>query len=125
MKTASKILIIIGSIIGILWSIIGFFSVWFGGAVAITLDKNIKTEDVTDIMLKMIGSFIVIIIGLILGIIAANKKTKKITTIILGILLLSSGILATVWHSYATGPIYILSSLLLILAGIFQKTKKY
>lgn len=32
MKKAAKILCIIALVIGIIWAIVGFFGVWFGGA---------------------------------------------------------------------------------------------
>ena len=75
-------------------------------------------------MLMMIGSFIAIIVGLIFGIISSNKETKRIKGIILSLLLLFSGIIATICASYVAGPIYILCGILALISNSTSKQLK-
>ncbi len=118
MKTAIKVLVILGIIIGIIWSFFGFF----GSALfsVITPDKETKYENVGA---KSALALAAIILGLVFGIIASGKTAGKGTTIVMGILLGGSGLIATILYSYVAGPIYILGGFLAIIAGLVQKQK--
>ena len=126
MKTAIKVLVIIGVIIGIIWSFLGFFgsavfSVMEEGLTGeISPDKAVKYENVG---VKSAFALVAIILGLVFGIIASGKTAGKGTTIVMGILLGGSGLIATILYSYVAGPIYILGGLLAIIAGLVQKQK--
>ncbi len=126
MKTAIKVLVIIGVIIGIIWSFLGFFgsaffSVWEEGLTGeISPDRAAKYENVG---VKSAFALVAIILGLVFGIIASGKTAGKGTTIVMGILLGGSGLIATILYSYVAGPIYILGGLLAIIAGLVQKRK--
>ena len=126
MKTAIKVLVIIGVIIGIIWSFLGFFgsavfSVMEEGLTGeISPDKAVKYENVG---VKSAFALVAIILGLVFGIIASGKTAGKGTTIVMGILLGGSGLIATILYSYVAGPIYILGGLLAIIAGLVQKQR--
>lgn len=123
MKTAIKVLVIIGVIIGIVWSFFGFF----GSGVLMSFEKTFsgleaeKEAKYTDAAVRSVFALILIIVGLVFGIIASKKATGKITTIIMGVLLGACGITATILYSYIAGPIYALCGLLAIIAGLVQK----
>lgn len=128
MKKAIKILTIIGGVVGIIWSIVQFFTLLFGGAIVAATKDTIGSgggrqvmESAKSGMLASIGSIIAVIVGLIFGILASGKKIGRMPTIIHGFLLLVAGVLATIWHSYVAGPMYILGALLAILAGAMMK----
>ena len=125
MKSAIKILVIIACIIGIIWSLVGIFGgAFFGGIKAAFEEKQEaeKTkEEYVNTSLRHIGSFIMVTIGLIFGIVGSGKKSKKITTIINGSLLLFCGIMAFTWLSYFAGSIYVLCGFLLIIVGLVSK----
>ncbi len=132
MKTAVKVLVIIAGVVGIIWSIVGFFSILFGGAFIAAGQETIGKDAVAakqtastsvSLMLKMIGSLVVVVAGLVFGIISSSKEIKPIPGIILAALLLGSGILATIWASYVAGPIYLLCGLLAIIANAISKGK--
>jgi len=126
MKTAVKVLIIIGVIIGIIWSFLGFFGAAFfsgmekGLTGEIAPDKEAKYENIG---VKSAFALVAIILGLVFGIIASGRTAGKGTTIVMGILLGGSGIIATILYSYVAGPIYVLGGLLAIIAGLVQKQK--
>ena len=118
MKTAIKFLVIIGIIIGIIWSFLGFFGAVFLAGIA--QDKETKYVKVGA---KSALALVVIILGLVFGIISSGKTAGKGTTIVMGVLLGGSGLIATILYSYVAGPIYILGGLLAIIAGLVQKRK--
>ncbi|HOV39751.1 MAG TPA: hypothetical protein PLG79_13580 [Spirochaetales bacterium] len=133
MKDAVRLLVIIAAVIGIIWSIVGFIGILFGGAFVAAgqeaIGKNTTAAEATEtttvnLILMMIGSFIAIIIGLIFGIISSNKETKRIRGIILSLLLLFSGIIATICASYVAGPIYILCGILALISNSTSKQLK-
>jgi len=89
MKTAVKILCIIALIIGIIWATVGFFGSWVGGAVVSTVEDmsqdsasaDSTMEKSVNFMLKFIGSFIVVIIGGVLGIVGSKKAPSQMKPI--------------------------------------------
>jgi hypothetical protein len=97
MKNASKILSIIACVIGILWSIIGFAGSVVGGAVA-GIAESTGNHAHSGHMVDTAASI----------------------ALAMGALLLFSGILATAWHSYVAGPIYVFCGGLTLLAGSFM-----
>jgi hypothetical protein len=126
MKTAIKILVIIGVIIGIIWSLFGFF----GAGVFLGIEKGLTGEiaqerqsKYEDVGVRSAFALMVIIVGLVFGIIASVKTSGKTTTIVMGVLLGGSGVIATILYSYVAGPIYSLGGLLAIIAGLVQKQK--
>ena len=124
MKTAIKVLVIIGVIIGIIWSFLGFFGAAFFMGMEEGLTGSIETEKeakYTDVAVKSAFALMAIIIGLVFAIIASKKATGKITTIVMGVLLGGCGIGATVLYSYVAGPIYVLCGLMAVIAGLVQK----
>lgn len=126
MISAIKILVIIACIIGILWSLLGIFGGAFFGAMKAVLENEQEAKKLEELYLnnslRHIGSFAMIILGLIFGIVGSGKKAKKLTSIINGILLLTCGVLAFIWYSYFTGIIYVLCGFLLIITGLISKT---
>lgn len=126
MKTAVKILVIIAAVIGIIWAIVGFFGMAIGGGFLAAFEET--EEAVQEIvepsvmtMMKLVGSFVVIIAGLIFGVIASGKETKPVAGIVLSALLIVCGISATVWASYIAGPLYILCGILGLVANATAK----
>ncbi len=118
MKTAIKVLVIIGIIIGIIWSFLGFF----GSAIFAVIDQD-KEAKYENVGVKSALALVAIILGLVFGIIASGKTAGKGTTIVMGVLLGGSGLIATILYSYVAGPIYILGGFLAIIAGLVQKQK--
>ena len=126
MKTAIKVLVIIGVIIGIIWSFFGFFGTAFFSGMEKGLTGEIapdKEAKYADVGVKSVIAFVAIILGLVFGIIASGKTAGKGTTIVMGVLLGGSGIIATILYSFVAGPIYILGGFLAIIAGLVQKQK--
>ena len=126
MKTAIKVLVILGVIIGIIWSFFGFF----GSAVFSVMEEGLtgeiapgKETKYENVGVKSAFALVAIILGLVFGIIASGKTAGKGTTIVMGVLLGGSGIIATILYSLVAGPIYILGGLLAIIAGLVQKRK--
>ncbi len=115
-KVPSKILSIIACVIGIIWSVIGFFAVCFGGALVATgqrLGEDTNNAEHTmeatvAIMVKLVGAFGVIVLGMVFSAVGNAKNAGSTKTIVNGALLLVAGVLATVWHSYVSGPMYVL-----------------
>lgn len=130
MKTAVKILCIIALIIGIIWATVGFFGSWVGGAVIATGEEVFANDSVSadatmgksvNFMLKFIGSFIVVIIGGVLGIVGSKKAPSQMKPIILGILTYISGWVLFPLNNYVAAAIYLVAGLLLVLAGLTTK----
>jgi len=129
MKTAVKILCIIALIIGIIWATVGFFGSWVGGAVVSTVEDmsqdsasaDSTMEKSVNFMLKFIGSFIVVIIGGVLGIVGSKKAPSQMKPIILGILTYISGWVLFPLNNYVAAAIYLVAGLLLVLAGLTTK----
>ena len=71
MKKAAKILCIIAMIIGLIWAVVGFFGTWIGGAVVGAVQETVENsesanatmEKSVSIMLRLLGSFVVVIIA--------------------------------------------------------------
>lgn len=134
MLKASKILLIIGLVIGIIWSVVGFFGVWFGGAfVAAVQDTSVggakidpggaaKTLDATrSVMTSMLGGFCAVLIGGILGIVGCGPVGSKAKTMILGGLTVASGVLLVITHNWIAAALYLLAGFLVTLAGATHK----
>lgn len=130
MKTAAKILCIIALIVGLIWATVGFFGSWVGGAVIATGEEVFANDSVSadatmetsvNFMLKFIGSFIVVIIGGVLGIVGAKKTPSQMKPIILGILTYISGWALFPLNNYVAAAIYLVAGLLLVLAGLTTK----
>jgi len=125
MKTAVRILVIIAGVVGIVWAIIGFFGVAAGGSISTvfqTADEAKQTiEQSTTTMTKLIGSLIFVVAGLIFGTMASGKESKKVTGIVLSVLLILCGIITTSLASYVTGPIYVLCGILALIANAASK----
>jgi len=126
MKTAIKVLVIIGVIIGIIWSFVGFF----GAGAFLGIEKGLtgevseeKQSKYENVGVRSAFALMAIIVGLVFGIIASVKTSGKVTMIVMGVLLGGSGIIATILYSYVAGPIYILGGFLAIIAGLVQKRK--
>ena len=125
MKSASKILSIIACVIGILWSIIGFFTVAIGAgmmsAAAKINEQQGKADQIENsgasVALALVGALIMMVLGMIFSAVGNAEGAGKHKSIIHGALLLLCGIFATGWHSYVAGPIYIISGILTIIAG--------
>lgn len=129
MRKAAKILFIIGLVIGLIWATVGFFGTWFGGAVVSTVEEmsqdSISAEATANtsvnIMLRLMGSFVVVIIGGVLGIVGAGKGSQKLKLIVIGFLTIVSGFILFPLSNYITAVIYIVAGLLLFLAGLTMK----
>ncbi len=132
MKQSAKVLCIIGLVIGIVWSAVGFFGVWFGGAVVATAEHMTQgatqadavMDTTTDIMLKLLGSFMVVIIGGVLGIIGSSSKSSKVKLLVFGFLTVLTGFLLFPLSNYVSSVIYVIAGLLLFLSGIITKASK-
>lgn len=130
MKTAAKILCIIALIVGLIWATVGFFGAWVGGAFIASGNEvfyndsagaDATMESSVNFMLKFIGSFIVIIIGGVLGIVGSNKAPSQMKLIILGILVYTSGWILFPLNNYVAAVIYIVAGLLLVVSGFNTK----
>ena len=73
------------------------------------------------LMTKLIGSFIVVIIAGVLGIVGSDKNPNKKKSIILGILTLICGCVLFPLANYIAAPLFIVAGFLLILAGVTTK----
>jgi NhaP-type Na+/H+ or K+/H+ antiporter len=80
-----------------------------------TMEKSVN------FMLKFIGSFIVVIIGGVLGIVGSKKAPSQMKPIILGILTYISGWVLFPLNNYVAAAIYLVAGLLLVLAGLTTK----
>jgi TPR repeat protein len=124
MKKAAKILCIIALIFGLIWATVGFIGTWFGGAVVATVDEmsknsqgaNATMDKSVGIMLRLLGSFVVVIIGGVLGIVGSDKK-NSLKPIILGILTFICGYLLFPLSNYVAAVLYLVAGLLLFLTG--------
>jgi hypothetical protein len=128
MKPAVKVLVIIAAVIGIIWAIVGFFGVAIGGGFVAAFketkeaaQKTVETSAV--IMMKLAGSFIAIVAGLIFGIISAGQEVNRIAGIVLSALLIICGVAATMWASYVAGPLYCLCGILALIANAAAKAR--
>jgi hypothetical protein len=122
MKTAVKVLVIIAGVIGIIWPIVGFFGTAIGGSLAAVFAETEEAErefffGSISIMMKLLGSSIVVVAGLVFGIIAAGKEIRRVPGIVLSVLLIVSGVLATALASFVTGPMYVLAGILAVIAN--------
>jgi len=129
MKTAVKVLCIISLIIGLIWATVGFFGSWFGGAVSASVDlltynpkgASSTMENTAMLMIRLIGSFIVVIIGGVLGIVGSDKKPNKVKSIVLGILTVVCGCVLFPLSNYISAVLYLVAGFLLFLAGVIAK----
>jgi hypothetical protein len=133
MKTAAKVLCIIALIVGLIWATVGFFGSWVGGAVSaagkITIFNDTRGAALTFIdaastMIRLFGSFIVVIIAGVLGIAGADKKPTKLKPIILGLLTFMCGCFLFPLNNYIAAVLYLVAGFLLFLAGMIAKPKK-
>jgi hypothetical protein len=131
MKTAAKVLCIIALIVGLIWATVGFFGSWVGGGVSAGVQVLIDdtqgaastVENTVNLMIRLIGSFIVVIAGGVLGIVGADKNPAKVKTIILGLLTGISGCFLFPLNNYIPAVIYLFAGFLLLLAGLTTKEK--
>lgn len=130
MKKAAKILCIIALIFGLIWATVGFFGSWVGGAVIATGEEvfandsasaNETFETSANIMLRLLGSFVVVILGGVLGIVGASKEPSKLKPIVLGFLTFICGFLLFPLSNYVAAAIYLVAGLLLLIAGLTTK----
>jgi hypothetical protein len=130
MKTAVKVLCIIALIVGLIWAVVGFFGSWVGGAVsaagqAVLLgDSKGAASTINNsamLMIRLIGSFIFVIIAGVLGIVGSDKEPSKMKPIILGMLVFICGIVLFPLNNYIAAVLYIISGLILFLAGLTTK----
>ena len=130
MKKAAKILCIIAMIIGLIWAVVGFFGTWIGGAVVGAVQETVENsqganetlEKSVGIMLRHLGSFVVVIIAGILGIVSAGKESSKFKLVIFGILTYTFGYLLFPLSNYVAAVLYLVAGLLLLWAGLRIKS---
>ena len=72
-------------------------------------------------MLRLLGSFVVVIIGGVLGIVGTSKEPSKLKPIILGTLTFVSGCALFPLSNYVAAALYLVAGLLLFLAGLTTK----
>ncbi len=118
MKTAVRVLVIIGAVIGFIWGIVAFFGSAFGAAIV-----EESSEELKDIGVNAFVAFFVVIVGFVFGIVCAREKSSKATTIVNGLLLLLCGIAATALQSWIAGPIYVVGGFLGFLAGLMIRVE--
>jgi len=131
MKTAVKVLCIIALVIGLIWATVGFFSSWLGGSVsagvsALTYDSKgaaAKVESTAMLMIRLAGSFIVVIIGGVLGIVGSDKQPAKLKPLILGVLTFTCGCFLFPLNNYIAAVLFLVAGFLLMLAGLTTKSK--
>jgi len=125
MKTGAKIVCIIALVIGLIWATIGFFGAGIGGALSSSFQdsetSSATIQSTANVMIKLIGSFVVVIIGGVLGIVGSDKKPAKTKTIILGSITLVCGIVLFPLHNYIAAVLLIVAGLLLLIAGMITK----
>ncbi len=118
MKTAVRVLVIIGAVIGFIWGIVAFFGSAFGAAIV-----EESSEELKDIGVNAFVAFFVVIVGFVFCIVCAREKSSKATTIVNGLLLLLCGIAATALQSWIAGPIYVVGGFLGFLAGLMIRVE--
>ncbi len=121
MKTAVRVLVIVGCVIGFIWSIVGFFGGMGGGVIGKLAEDDKLADESINIAAYSIISFFVVIASLVFGIVCSREKSKKAATIVNGLLLLLCGIIVTALKSWIAGPLFILSGFLGFLAGLMIK----
>jgi len=129
MKTGAKVLCIIALIIGLIWATVGFFGSWAGGAVTATVQSMTyesqraatTINDTANLMIRLIGSFIIVIIAGVLGIVGSDKKSSKMKPIILGLLVFVCGCILFPLNNYIAAVLYLVAGFLLFLAGLVSK----
>ena len=124
MKTAVKVLVIIGAVIGFIWGIVAFFGRAFAGAMVEIAEVEEGAEELKDVGVNAFVGFFVVIVGLVFGLVCAREKSSKATTIVNGLLLLLCGIAATALQSWIAGPLYVVSGFLGFLAGVMIKQQE-
>ncbi len=95
MKTAVRVLVIVGCVIGFIWSIVGFFGGMGGGVIGKLAEDDKLADESINIAAYSIISFFVVIASLVFGIVCSREKSKKAATIVNGLLLLLCGIIVT------------------------------
>ena len=130
MKTAAKVLSIIALIIGLIWATVGFFGSWAGGAVtaagqAVLLNdaRGAATTitDTSELMVRLVGSFIVVIIAGVMGIVGSDNKPAKAKPIILGMLTFLCGWFLFPLNNYIAAVLFLFVGFFLFLAGLTTK----
>jgi energy-converting hydrogenase Eha subunit E len=130
MKGAAKTLIIIALVIGIIWAIVGFFvhpliSGMKAGFEGVEINSPeykkmvLKSADIGFTLFKGMG---ILILGSILGLIGTGKKPGRIKLLILGLLTITSGIVAFMSYNWVAAILIIVAGFLLTLAGFLYKT---
>ena len=120
MKTAVKVLVIIGAVIGFIWGVVAFFGSAFAGAI-VEIAEEEGAEELQDVGVNAFVAFFVVIAGLVFGLVCAREKSGKATTIVNGLLLLLCGIAATALQSWIAGPLYVVGGFIGFLAGLMSK----
>ena len=120
MKTAVKVLVIIGAVIGFIWGVVAFFGSAFAGAI-VEIAEEEGAEELQDVGVNAFVAFFMVIAGLVVGLVCAREKSGKATTIVNGLLLLLCGIAATALQSWIAGPLYVVGGFIGFLAGLMSK----
>ncbi len=124
MKTAVKVLVIVGAVIGFIWGIVAFFGSAFAGAMVEIAEVEEGAEELQDVGVNGFVAFFVVIAGLVFGLVCAREKSGKATTIVNGLLLLLCGIAATALQSWIAGPLYVVGGFIGFLAGLMSKKER-
>ncbi len=132
MKTAIRILVIVGVVIGFIWSNVVYFGSSFlegcEAALAGLTEEEEFIEEIREryfpVLAYAVGAFFVNIAALIFGLIASKEKLGKAATIVNGILLFFCGIGMVVLHSWVAGPLFIIGGFLGFLSGLMIKPKQ-
>ena len=120
MKTAVRVLVIIGAVIGFIWAVVAFFGSAFAGAI-VEIAEEEGAEELQDVGVNAFVAFFMVIAGLVVGLVCAREKSGKATTIVNGLLLLLCGIAATALQSWIAGPLYVVGGFIGFLAGLMSK----
>ena len=94
MKTAVKVLVIVGTVIGFIWSIVAVSGVVGGAIEAAFTKEDAKKEEIIEAATYAIIALIPTVAGLVFGLVCAREKSGKVTTIVNGLALLLCGIAA-------------------------------
>jgi hypothetical protein len=130
MKTAAKVLCILGLVFGLIWTIGGFLGSWFGGAVTAGFRLGFLDDyaggrsaiyDAANSMIGHIIGFIIVILAGVLGIVGADKNPNKAKATVLGLLTLVFGIFLLISRNYIAGVLYPVAGILLVFAGMSTK----
>jgi hypothetical protein len=118
-KSAVMALSIIFGVIGILWAFVGPMVMILVG---ISQAMNSSVGDVNGAgfagsSLKVVFSLFSIVAAMVMALVACARKASKVTTIVLGSLVIVMGILSTWLLQYVSGPVFTLCGILLLADG--------